>query len=140
MALSNAQLLLLDNLIYTDFCGNDVSVGKIIKDMSAHLDSGKSISACEMTNEEWREIIKMIENEPSLHSYTVQNYMNDASGMRAACFVDNALNPKDVNVVFRGTSGDYEWHDNGEGGYLSDTEQQKKAAEYVNRLPESSFC
>lgn len=137
MALSNAQLLLLDNLIYTDFCGNDVSVGKIIKDMSAHLDSGKSISACEMTNEEWREIIKMIENEPSLHSYTVQNYMNDASGMRAACFVDNALNPKDVNVVFRGTSGDYEWHDNGEGGYLSDTEQQKKAAEYVNRLPES---
>ena len=137
MALSNAQLLMLDNLIYTDFCENDKDVGTIIKEMSDHLASGKSISGCEMSNEEWREIVEMIENEPSLHSYTVQNYMNDESGMRAACFVDDVLNPKDVNVVFRGTSGDYEWHDNGEGGYLSDTDQQMKAVAYVNDLPKN---
>ncbi len=137
MALSNAQLLMLDNLIYTDFCDNGDTVGKIIKEMSNHLESGKNISACEMTNDEWRTIISMIENEPSLLNYTVQNYKNDESGMRAACFVDDVLDPKDVNIVFRGTSGDYEWHDNGEGGYLSDTEQQKKAAEYVNSLPKS---
>lgn len=137
MALSNAQLLMLDNLIYTDFCDNGDDVGTIIKEMADHLADGKSISGCEMTNDEWKELINMIEKEPSLHGYTVQNYVNDESGMRAACFVDNVLDPQDVNVVFRGTSGDYEWHDNGEGGYLTDTQQQIKAAEYVDNLPNS---
>lgn len=137
MALSNAQLLMLDNLIYTNFCTEGDTVGKIIQKMSDYMASGKSISTCDMTNEEWRDLIEMIESEPSLHGYTVQNYMNDKSGMRVACFVDDVLNPKDVNVVFRGTKGDYEWHDNGEGGYLSDTEQQKKAAAYIEGLPEN---
>lgn len=136
MALSNSQLLMLDNLIYTDYCDNGDTVGQIIKEMKRDLDNGKSIDACMMSESEWREIIAAIEGEPSLLDYTVQNYENNTdTGMRAACFVDDVNHPTDVNVVFRGTSGDYEWHDNGEGGYLADTDQQKAAANYVNNLP-----
>lgn len=137
MALSNSQLLMLDNLIYTDYCDNGDTVRQIINEMKRDLDNGKSIEGCMMTNDEWREIIAAVEGEPSLLDYTVQNYENNTdTGMRAACFVDDVNQPTDVNVVFRGTSGDYEWHDNGEGGYLADTDQQKAAANYVNNLPE----
>lgn len=137
MALSNAQLLMLDNLIYTDYCDNGDTVGKIIQEMTNDLNKGKSISGCMMSNDEWRSLIAAIQDEPSLLNYTVQNYKNDeTTGMRAACFVDDVNNPTDVNVVFRGTSGDYEWHDNGEGGYLTETNQQKAAADYVNNLPD----
>ena len=135
MALSNAQLLMLDNLIYTDYVSDGMSVREII---TAIENDGYNISACEMTSSEWKELVAMIKNEPSLLDYTVTNYLDDDStGMRAACFVNDEANPTDVNVVFRGTNGDYEWHDNGEGGYLSDTSQQQLAAEYVNNLPDS---
>ena len=138
MALSNAQLLMLDNLIYTDYCANGKDVRKIVQEMTNDLDNGKKIEGCMMSNDEWRSLISAINDEPALLNYTVQNYENNSStGMRAACFVDDTKNPTDVNVVFRGTSGDYEWHDNGKGGYLSDTEQQLAAADYINNLPDS---
>lgn len=136
MALSNNQLLMLDNLIYTNYCKNGRTVGKIIEEMEKDLDDGCSIEGCLMTNDEWREVIDAVKTQPSLLGYTVQNYENNANtGMRAACFVDDVKQPTDVNVVFRGTSGDYEWHDNGEGGYFADTDQQKAAANYVDNLP-----
>jgi len=134
MALSNEQLLLLDNLIYTNYVDNGRTVRDII---SIIKNNNYNINSCEMSSDEWKEIVRMIENDPVLLDYTVTNYKNDTNtGMRAACFVDDTSNPEDVNVVFRGTCGDYEWHDNGEGGYLSDSDQQKLAAEYVNNLPE----
>ena len=133
MALSNAQLLMLDNLIYTKYVSN----GKQVKDIILDIENNDyQVNACEMTPSEWKDLVEAIKQEPKLMEYTVTNYKNDKeTGMRAACFVDNENNPSDVNVVFRGTSGDYEWHDNGEGGYLTDTNQQKMAAEYVNNLP-----
>lgn len=133
MALSNAQLLMLDNLIYTDYVSDGMSVGEII---TAIENDGFNVSSCEMTSSEWEELVSMVKDEPSLLNYKVTNYVDDdKTGMRAACFVNDESNPTDVNVVFRGTSGDYEWHDNGEGGYLSDTNQQQMAADYVNGLP-----
>ena len=137
MALSNVQLLMLDNLIYTDYCNNGDTVETIINNMQTDINNGKTIGGCMMSNDEWQTIIDTVNNEPSLLKYTVQEYNNDPdTGMRAACFVDDVNNPNDVNVVFRGTSGDYEWHDNGEGGYLTDTAQQERAAQYVNSLPD----
>ena len=128
---------MLDNLIYTDYCKNNRTVGKIIEEMQKDLDAGKSITGCLMTNDEWQELIDVVKTQPALLGYSVQNYKNDSdTGMRAACFVDNINQPTDINVVFRGTSGDFEWHDNGEGGYLSDTVQQKAAADYINGLPD----
>lgn len=136
MALSNAQLLMLDNLIYTDFCENDKNVRTIIKDMKAYLSSGNKIDACDMTTDEWWKLVRIIEQDENLLEYTVQNYVSDEKGMRVACFVDDVVNPQDINVAFRGTSTDYEWHDNGEGGYLTDTEEQLRAAKYINDLPD----
>lgn len=136
MALSNAQLLMLDNLIYTDYCQNGDSVETIINRMEYDIDQGITIGGCMMSNEEWRDLAETIRKDPGLLNYTVQEYKNDENtGMRAALFVDDVESPKDVNIVFRGTAGDYEWHDNGTGGYLADTEQQERAAEYVNNLP-----
>lgn len=134
MALSNAQLLMFDNLIYTDYVSDGMSVGEII---TAIENDGFNVSSCEMTSSEWKELVSMIKEEHSLLNYKVTNYVDDdKTGMRAACFVNDESNPTDVNVVFRGTSGDYEWHDNGQGGYLFDTNQQQMAADYVNGLPD----
>lgn len=134
MALSNEQLLMFDNLIYTKYVSDGMSVREIV---AAIENDNFSINACEMTVSEWKELVEMIKEEPTLLDYKVTNYYDDDStGMRAACFVNDETNPTDVNVVFRGTKGDYEWHDNGEGGYLSDTKQQEAAAEYVNKLPD----
>lgn len=136
MALSDAQLVMLDNLIYTDFCRDNDPVETILTRMEAKLDSGGSINCCEMSNDEWRTLIRTVRQEPALLNYTVQHYENNSeTGMRAACFVDDVTHPQDVNIVFRGTSGDFEWHDNGEGGYSTETAQQKAADDYVNHLP-----
>jgi hypothetical protein len=135
MGLSNAQLLMLDTLIYADYVSDGLTVEKIAEKIER---DNYNIETCEMSSSEWKTLVESIKNEPDLLNYKVTNYVNDEStGMRAACFVDDISNPTDVNVVFRGTSGNYEWHDNGEGGYLSDTDQQQKAADYVNTLPEN---
>ena len=137
VALTEAQLLMLDTLIYTDYCENNDSVEMILNKIEGAIQSGEKINACSMSNEEWLDLVQTIRGQDELLGYTVQEYVNNAdTGMRAACFVDNAKNPKDVNVIFRGTQSDYEWHDNGEGAYTIETDQQVAAAEYINKLPE----
>lgn len=49
MALSNNQLLLLNNIIYTDYISNHKSVKDIIDDMEINKNI---INACEMTSQE----------------------------------------------------------------------------------------
>ncbi len=135
MALTEAQLLMLNNLIYTDFVSNDRTVNDIIVAIEK---SNYNINTCEMTTSEWKELISMIKAEPTLLDYKITNYCDyKETGMRVACFVNDENSPTDVNVVFRGSSGDYEWKDNGKGGYLSDTELQQDAAEYINNLPDN---
>lgn len=137
MALTEAQLLMLDTLIYTDYCENNDSVEMILNKIEGAIQSGEKINACSMSNEEWLDLVQTIRGQDELLGYTVQEYVNNAdTGMRAACFVDDAKNPKDVNAIFRGTQSDYEWHDNGEGAYTIETDQQVAAAEYINKLPE----
>ncbi len=137
MALSDAQLLMLDTLIYTDYVKDGDSVSEIVTKMEVALANGKKIKSCEMSTAEWRELIRQIKNEESLLKYKVTNSHISEYGDKAACFVDDLANPKDVNVVFRGTSEDYEWEDNVEGGRVSDTTQQERAADYINGLPAS---
>lgn len=137
MALTEAQLLMLDNLIYTDYCENNDSVEMILNKIEGAIQNGKKIKACEMSNEEWLDLVQTVRGQDELLDYTIQEYVDNAdTGMRAACFVDDATNPKDVNVIFRGTKSDYEWHDNGEGAYTIETDQQVAAAEYIDDLPE----
>lgn len=136
MALSDVQLLMLNNLIYTKYVSNGKQVKDIIKDME---DDGFNIEACKISSGEWKELAQTIKADETLMEYTVTNYRSgsgDDNGMRVACFVDNKDNPQDINVVFRGTGNAEEWRDNGEGGYLVETQQQKLAKDYINNLPE----
>jgi ribosomal 50S subunit-associated protein YjgA (DUF615 family) len=155
--LKENQLLLLDNLIYLKGVAvegeKDTPVAKIIerlldrgdleksRDMS-EKDPDKGYPA-EISGPRWREILTNIKNDPALMSLTVTNAkdqiitktingeVHQIGGMRAACFVDASGG---ATVVFRGTSGAYEWHDNGQGGYLPDTVQQKAALGYIEGL------
>ncbi|AZK48622.1 Mbeg1-like protein [Paenibacillus lentus] len=158
--LEENQLLLLNNLIYLQGVAdsNDKKVGDIVDSFlyGNGLDKSRNLSKigtddeypCKMSKEEWLVILRAIEKDPQLRSLKVTDgrtgTMVDQSGktirgsdgkpleagMRVATFVD----PQgDATVVFRGTGGDYEWHDNGQGGYLSDTQQQKAALNYIER-------
>ncbi|AWB45602.1 hypothetical protein DCC85_16310 [Paenibacillus sp. CAA11] len=159
--LSESQLLLLDNLIYLQNVVNreDMTVGSIVKTMlykdgleqSRNLNDigGEDEYPCKMSKKEWVTILKAIEKDPELKALKVKHgqtgvmynksgqVIKDSDGqvlekgMRVATFVD----PKgQATVVFRGTGGDYEWHDNGQGGYVSDTVQQKAALKYIESL------
>nr|WP_249641473.1 MULTISPECIES: Mbeg1-like protein [unclassified Enterococcus] len=70
-----------------------------------------------------------------LGGYYIQQFYQK-NGARNVCFTDELFLPTDVNVIFRGSGNAAEWQDNGEGGYLSDTEAQKAAANYIEQLPE----
>ena len=135
--LTNEELLLLDTLIYSDYAKNGKKVSEIIKQAEKDLKAGKLKTSSDIiSKKDWEKTFKQIKNS-NLNDYVVTNYENnEATGMRAACFVDDANNPSDVNVVFRGTTSDGEWHDNGQGMYMSDTPEQIASAEYINNLPE----
>lgn len=135
MALTNEQLLMLDTLIYVDrkYLEGKDTVSSIID--AFEKDNFQSDNAS-MNSDEWKTLVNNIRSQPDLMNYKITNFKEDnVTGMRAACFVDDKSNPSDVNVVFRGTSCDYEWRDNGHGAYMTDTTVQKEAALYVKGLP-----
>jgi len=142
--LNEKQLLLLDNLIYLDDITrrDGTTVGEIVQHA---LDSGK-FSGAALSADEWKSLLTEIQKDSVLAGYQITHFEQDEIGARTACFVDSATNPSDVNVVFRGTAsgsifrstpGGSEWDDNWFGASVSDTPQQQKAADYINRLPDS---
>lgn len=156
--LSESQLILLDNLIYLKGVANsrDKTVGEIVDDLlnnnklSLSKDPRTGKYPGSMSRDEWIGILKNIERDPQLKGLTVLHgdpgFVYDENGKivqhkqtplevgaRMATFVD--LETDEAVVVFRGTSGDAEWHDNGTGGYLTDTEMQQRALAYIEQLP-----
>jgi hypothetical protein len=159
--LSESQLLLLDNLIYLQEVANkdNKTVSIIVNDLLYDNKLNKSINPqkigtedeypCKMTRKEWVVILEAIDKDPQLKALKIKNgqtgVMYDKkgqaitdsngkvleAGMRVATFVDPN---KEATVVFRGTGGDFEWHDNGQGGYLSETDMQMAALEYIESL------
>ena len=159
MELMNAQIVMLNTLIYVDedntlgYFEDRKSVSDVIKDIERDLDAGKEVKGGSMTNAEWRALVDNIKADGELMEYTVTNYRSGNSsalytkadgaqeliadnGMRAACFVRGEGEEQDVQVVFRGTNGDIEWQDNAMASYTSDSGQQKLAALYIENLPE----
>jgi HPt (histidine-containing phosphotransfer) domain-containing protein len=158
--LNENQLVLLDNLIYLNDVVNreNKNLNTILRDLLYR--NGLKLSEKEkngeihypggMDRDVWITILKAIEKDPQLMNLTVKHgqvgvvYDKQGNvvmgengkplevGARMATFVDSENN---ATVVFRGTSGDFEWHDNGTGGYLSDTQMQQHALEYVENLP-----
>lgn len=134
MALSEEQLIVLDTLIYSGCVSNNLTVAEIADRIEAELNSGNTIKSARMSAQDWEKMINIVRNDDALKNYTVVNFDSE---IMAACFVDNKDNPSDVNAIFRGTSNSYEWHDNGQGGYLSDTQMQAQALQYIEKLPDS---
>ena len=158
--LSKDQLILLDNLIYLNGVANrnGKTVKFIVNDLlhrgglkdSETIKNGVVEYPGQMSEKEWLSILRAIEQDPQLMNLTLEHgnvgnvYDKNGNiivnqngkalevGARMATFVDS---DKNATVVFRGTAGDYEWHDNGTGGYLSDTEMQKQALKYIEGLP-----
>lgn len=136
--LSHGELLLLNNLIYTKYVKDGRTVGDIVDAAKKDIAEGKFKPNYEMTLQEWQDVFDQVKANDKLCSYTVKNYeSNSDTEMRAACFINDTSNPTDVNVVFRGTRGPYEWHDNGETIYMSDTPAQLAAKEYIENLPQA---
>jgi len=130
--LDDKELLLLDNLIaLSGYIKDGKSVKDVVKDILIDIDKGKVLGTNEMSNDEWRKVLNAIVKDEKLANYKVANFNDDVG---AACFISGD-NPPNVNVIFRGTTGDYEWQDNLRGAYVSDTDRQKNAADYINNLP-----
>ncbi len=131
MPLSNSQLLITDMLIYTDHVADGRTVGDILNNVEA-----SGFDAPGASPAEWKKVISNARKDENFLNYRVTNYREESNGFRAACFVDDVSKPEDINVSFRGTSTDFEMHDNGTGAYVSDSALQKTAADYVISLPE----
>lgn len=78
---------------------------------------------------EWPNMLNSIRNS-ELANLKVEKVSKDETGSLSACLTDSEGN---AYVVFRGTAGG-EWRDNFEGGYGTDTEQQRRALDFINSL------
>lgn len=80
---------------------------------------------------EWPNMLNSIRNS-ELANLKVEKVLKDKTGSLSACLTDSDGN---AYVVFRGTARG-EWRDNFEGGYETDTEQQRRALDFINSLDE----
>eukprot|EP00831_Metopus_contortus_P031837 TRINITY_DN2586_c0_g1_i4.p1 TRINITY_DN2586_c0_g1~~TRINITY_DN2586_c0_g1_i4.p1 ORF type:complete len:434 (+),score=69.56 TRINITY_DN2586_c0_g1_i4:198-1499(+) len=85
----------------------------------------------DIKHEDWKNIINTVMKDDKLKNLKITSTLNDEKKASAICVADEKGN---ATAVFRGT-GTYEWLDNGTGGYLADTEQQKKALAWIESLP-----
>ena len=127
------ELILLDNLIYLQL--NAIENEKLI-DITERLlidENFNDIHNCSirMSKDEWINILVQINNKPNLKNLRIKNIDKYKESVRYACFVDEKSN---ATVVFRGTSTEKEWEDNGQGAYEYDTTEQVDALNYINSL------
>lgn len=127
------ELILLDNLIYLQL--KAIEDEKLI-DIVERLLSNESFDDIEncsirMPKDEWINILVQINNKPNLKNLRIKNIDKYKESIRFVCFVDEKSN---ATVVFRGTSTEKEWEDNGQGTYEYDTAEQVEALNYINSL------
>lgn len=138
--LSDQELILLDNLIYfQDVFWEGDSVAQIIDKIIYQLEKNPNLKYAQMQAQEWMELVSVLQSNQKLLHYKVTNKTMPFGSQNTGtivCFVDDISHPLDVNVIFKGTQNGYEWDDNGEGAYLMESDCQRAAADYINRLPE----
>lgn len=155
MALTNEQLILLDNLIYLDdtvasYDTDSVTVSVVVNSLleKSKKDFENAVTDeqffyCDdmvngMTTYQWENVLNAIAADETLMNMKITNIKDDnayngnkeATGFRAACFT----NGEDTAVIYRGTVGSFQWDDNGEGGTLPTTTSQKQAYQYLLEL------
>ncbi|MCH4168333.1 MAG: DUF2974 domain-containing protein [Streptococcaceae bacterium] len=131
--LSEDQLAQLNVLIYqmSGTYPDGMTVNQIAQEMLKNQVRIEKYSVAES-----KAFFQALCNDKQLSRYYIQRFDQNA-GVRNACFTDDLFLPTDVNVIFRGTGNADEWRDNGEGGYLSDSECQRAAATYITQLPKN---
>ncbi|NBH33691.1 DUF2974 domain-containing protein [Clostridiaceae bacterium] len=138
--LSDQELILLDNLIYfQDVFWEGDSVAQIIDKIIYQLEKNPNLKYAQMQAQEWMELVSVLQSNQKLLHYKVTNKTMPFGSQNTGtivCFVDDISHPLDVNVIFKGTQNGYEWDDNGEGAYLMESDCQRAAADYIDRLPE----
>lgn len=138
MSLSEKQLLLLDNLMYSDLTvtgSKYLSLGEMIDKLKVNGKVTENsiegmVLSGGMSKKEMAEILNEISSDPDLSA--LECYASIDDGIRGTCF----LNPLgEATVAFRGTGGTYEqWYDNLEGYGEIATAEQLKAKEFIDGL------
>lgn len=156
MALSDSQLMLLEQLTYLDgsvydaagtsATDNPKTVAELMSafmDQDGNLDlsvlEGPDAYVDEFTSaKQWAGILREIANDESLMRLQIGDSYYDAENKDkkvalATCYVDPSSN--EAFVTFKGTTGSVEWNDNVLGLYQSDTPCQEEALAYIESLP-----
>ncbi len=95
------------------------------------LKNSNDIYDGEIEAKEWAKMLESIRSNEKLCSMTLQRISKDDKNGLSVCLTDSDNN---AYVVFRGT-GAGEWYDNFLGAYVTDTEQQRRALDFINSLP-----
>ena len=135
--LSEKELLLLSNYLYMD-CST--KYGSINEMLDSCRDENGAVSLNQMANigagggmkaEECYDIIREMDAQSGDFKALEAVRTIDDGGIRAVCFASPGEEAK-ATVVFRGTGGGYEaWADNLRGEYMSETDMQKLADDFV---------
>ncbi|MCL2019567.1 MAG: DUF2974 domain-containing protein [Oscillospiraceae bacterium] len=138
MELSISQIERLCAAVYLDALITDGGKHSLAYIMDYILEEGfeKEEPPALMTRTQWETVAKSIRDDIKLKDFIITDYMNGEQTGRAVCFM-NEKNPRELYVVFRGTSGDEEWYDNGLGMLVSDTPAQKSALDFLLKVSES---
>ncbi|MCR5508500.1 MAG: DUF2974 domain-containing protein [Lachnospiraceae bacterium] len=134
-AFSEKELLLLSNYLYFDKCTAYETVNDMLNDcrgadgiISEEKAAALGIGGCMSSSDGCRILNDMDGCSDGFKSLRVVRSI-DEGGIRAICFQSSDGN---AAVVFRGTGGSYEaWADNVRGEYLSDTDIQKLADDFI---------
>ena len=130
--LTQEQLLLLNNLMYYNSSGNEVTVEDIAEDIKNNLDLKNLSGGFEHHPERMQEIADAILSDKELCSLQIRG-STEANSISAKCFVDPDTN--EATIAIRGTGGSYDaWKDNVEGGYETDTTCQKTIDSFVKEM------
>ena len=130
MALTESQILLLNNIIYRSEFSKPENLGLTIEEIFLKGVSNSEQQA--MTPEEWDQIYAMVASDPVIKNLkVVSSKYEKETGAKMACFVD----PRDgqAYAVFAGT-GANEWRDDAVAGKETDSIQQQKALAWFNSL------
>ena len=148
MALTDQELLLLDNFMYysgsVDVESGYTTLGELIDDYKRNPDlvNEATLSGGFETEEgieNFQNILAEIDSNDKLRDLKLGPVTNPATDklVRGRCFIecDEAGNEISTVVAFRGTGGSVAaWKDNFEGLYLEETQAQNIAKDYIEQL------
>lgn len=134
--LSEKELLLLSNYLYMD---NSVTQGTIAEVLDFYKNAAGYFEPERVQYEgigggmdviEATELLEEMERAPDTFKNLEIVRVIDEGGIRGICFAERG--GSDATVVFRGTGGEYHsWADNVYGKYMSETDMQRLAADFV---------